>query len=105
MADNGIALVLRTHDSSRVADVVLPPDMTADQVVMSAVERWKLPTERDYTLQCGRLGQQLPPGAPLAERYSYQFYIKPDDGKLKKLIRGLPEDAQAAWEGLTKAKA
>jgi hypothetical protein len=43
-------------------------------------------------------GATLPPGAPLQERYSYQFYIKPDEGKLKKLLRGLPEELQATWE-------
>ena len=49
-------------------------------------------------------GATLPPGAPLAERYSYQFYVKPDDGRLKKLLRELPEDAQAVWEGLSNPK-
>lgn len=43
-------------------------------------------------------GATLPPGAPLDERYAYQFYIKPVDGHLKKLLRELPPDARAAWE-------
>ena len=44
-------------------------------------------------------GASLPPGAPLEERYTFQFYLKPDDGTLKKLLKDLPEDARASWEG------
>lgn len=44
-------------------------------------------------------GATLPPGAPLEERYAYQFYLKPDDGTLKKMLQDLPEDARAVWEG------
>lgn len=65
MSGEGIGLVLRTHDSSRVADVVLPEDMTADQVILTAIERWKLLADRDYRLQCDRLGRHLVPGAPI----------------------------------------
>jgi hypothetical protein len=46
-------------------------------------------------------GATLPPDAPLDERYAFQFYIKPDDGKLKKLLQDLPEDVRATWKGLT----
>ena len=42
-------------------------------------------------------GAMLPPGAPLEERYAYQFYVKPIDGELKKLLRDLPEDERSAW--------
>lgn len=45
-------------------------------------------------------GATLPPDAPLQERYSFQFYIKPDDGRLKKLLAALPEEVRAAWDGL-----
>jgi hypothetical protein len=45
----------------------------------------------------GAHGAVLPPDAPLLERYAYQFYVKPIDGELKKLLRTLPPDAQAAW--------
>jgi len=45
-------------------------------------------------------GATLPPDAGLGERYTYQFYVKPVDGELKKLLHGLPADARAAWEGL-----
>ena len=44
-------------------------------------------------------GASLPPGAPLEERYAFQFYLKPDDGTLKKLLKNLPEAARASWEG------
>jgi hypothetical protein len=44
-------------------------------------------------------GASLPPGAPLDERYTFQFYLKPDDGSLKKLLKDLPESARASWEG------
>jgi hypothetical protein len=45
-------------------------------------------------------GASLPIDAPLAERYTYQFYVKPDDGQLKQLLRTLPSDAQKAWQEL-----
>jgi hypothetical protein len=44
-------------------------------------------------------GATLPVDAPLKERYAYQFYVKPDDGELKRLLRDLPEEARAAWAG------
>ncbi len=45
-------------------------------------------------------GATLPREAPLKERYAYQFYIKPDDGALKRLLAGLPEEARAPWAEL-----
>jgi hypothetical protein len=42
-------------------------------------------------------GATLPEGAPLSERYTYQFYVKPDDGELKKLLRELTSAHQASW--------
>jgi len=67
MAGEGLTLILKTHDSSRVADVVLPGDMSPDQVVGACVERWKLPPDRDYSLYCERLGRQLDPRTSLAQ--------------------------------------
>jgi hypothetical protein len=46
-------------------------------------------------------GATLPADAALDERYAFQFYIKPDDGKLKKLLQDLPDDIRATWKGLT----
>lgn len=45
-------------------------------------------------------GATLPADAPLHERYAFQFYIKPDDGALKKLLKELPEADRAAWDAL-----
>jgi hypothetical protein len=45
-------------------------------------------------------GATLPADATLDERYTFQFYIKPDDGKLKKLLQSLPEEIRADWKGL-----
>ena len=42
-------------------------------------------------------GAILPEGARLDERYTYQFYVKPADGDLKKLLRELPAAAQEPW--------
>lgn len=42
-------------------------------------------------------GATLPLDASLKERYAYQFYVKPDDGELKRLLRGLPEAARTDW--------
>jgi hypothetical protein len=46
-------------------------------------------------------GATLPADAPLDERYAFQFYIKPDDGRLKKLLLELPEEIREDWRGLT----
>jgi hypothetical protein len=43
-------------------------------------------------------GAVLPPGAATAERYTFQFYVKPDDGQLKKLLKTLPPASLAGWE-------
>ncbi len=43
-------------------------------------------------------GAGLPHDAPLDERYTYQFYVKPIDGHLKKVLRELPPDAREAWK-------
>ena len=42
-------------------------------------------------------GAALPPDAPLRERYAYQFYVKPRDGDLKKLLLELPPEARINW--------
>jgi len=66
MSADTLVVVLRTHDSTRVADVALPGDMTVQELVQSSVERWKLPADRDYTLECERLGRQILPRDTLA---------------------------------------
>ena len=52
-------------------------------------------------------GATLPPGASLRERYAYQFYVKPRDGDLKKLLLEYPVERRANWaaflEGSSKA--
>jgi hypothetical protein len=45
----------------------------------------------------GAHGATLPNDAPLRERYSYQFYVKPVDKALKDLLRTLPADARGSW--------
>ena len=42
-------------------------------------------------------GATLPPDAPLRERYAYQFYVKPRDGDLKKLLLELPPESRTNW--------
>ena len=44
-------------------------------------------------------GATLPPDAPLRERYAYQFYVKPRDGDLKKLLQELPRESRTNWAG------
>jgi hypothetical protein len=44
-------------------------------------------------------GATLPADAPLRERYAYQFYVKPRDGDLKKLLRELPPESRQQWAG------
>jgi hypothetical protein len=42
-------------------------------------------------------GATLPADAPLRERYAYQFYVKPRDGDLKKLLLELPPESRTNW--------
>jgi hypothetical protein len=42
-------------------------------------------------------GATLPADAPLRERYAYQFYVKPRDGDLKKLLLELPPESRRNW--------
>src|SRR6266550_3709954 len=49
-------------------------------------------------------GASLPLDAPLHERYAYQFYVKPRDGDLKKLLLELPAGARRNWAGFLDAK-
>ena len=42
-------------------------------------------------------GATLPPDASLRERYAYQFYVKPRDGDLKKLLMQLPPEQRTNW--------
>jgi hypothetical protein len=49
-------------------------------------------------------GASLPPDAPLRERYAYQFYVKPRDGDLKKLLLELPPAARQKWAGFLDEK-
>jgi len=65
MVHNSLELVLRTHDSSRVADVTVPSDMTTQQLIETCTERWKLLSDREYAIVCERLHRQLPPREPL----------------------------------------
>ncbi len=49
-------------------------------------------------------GASLPLDAPLHERYAYQFYVKPRDGDLKKLLLELPAGARRNWAGFLDEK-
>jgi hypothetical protein len=42
-------------------------------------------------------GATLPADAALRERYAYQFYVKPRDGDLKKLLLELPVESRRNW--------
>ncbi len=42
-------------------------------------------------------GATLPADASLRERYAYQFYVKPRDGDLKKLLLELPPESRTNW--------
>lgn len=42
-------------------------------------------------------GATLPVDASLRERYAYQFYVKPRDGDLKKLLLELPPESRTNW--------
>jgi hypothetical protein len=48
----------------------------------------------------GAHGAVLPSDAALRERYSYQFYVKPDDRALKILVDRLPASEREQWTGL-----
>ena len=45
-------------------------------------------------------GAELPLDAKLRERWAYQFYVKPVDGDLVRLLADAPEDTRARWSEL-----
>ncbi len=45
-------------------------------------------------------GADFPEDAKQRERYAYQFYVKPKDGALVKLLRKLPADKQEPWRAV-----
>jgi hypothetical protein len=49
-------------------------------------------------------GASLPPDAALRERYAYQFYVKPRDGDLKKLLLELPPESRSNWAAFIDGK-
>lgn len=63
-----LAVVLRTADCSRVADVELPGTTTAQQLIDMCTLRWQLPTDRDYVLYCERRSLQLDLKRPLTSQ-------------------------------------
>jgi hypothetical protein len=54
----------------------------------------------------GAHGASIPADAPAAlERYSYQFYIAPDNEALAALLRTLPEPRRQMWQNREKIAA
>jgi hypothetical protein len=76
------------------------PDQAGFKTELTYTVPFKPNTLLAFVNSRGAHGAELPPDAPLRERYTYQFYIKPDDGALKGLLRELPDDARASWAGL-----
>ena len=61
-----VKLLVRTADQSRKAEIAVPREMTAGDVIQAAVQRWALPTDTDYTIVNTSTGRSLVPGEALS---------------------------------------
>jgi hypothetical protein len=62
-----VKLLVRTADQSRKAEIAVPREMTAGDVVQAAIQRWSLPADTDYTLVNTSTGRSLAPAQVLDE--------------------------------------
>lgn len=61
-----VKLLVRTADQSRKAEIAVPREMTAGDVIQAAVQKWALPTDTDYTIVNTSTGRSLVPGEALS---------------------------------------
>lgn len=60
-----ISLIIRSADRTRQAAVQMPPELTIDQLLQAAQQRWNLPLDVSYAVRLERTGEQLEPGIAL----------------------------------------
>jgi hypothetical protein len=65
--DQKLKLTLRTATRDRQADITAPADATVDEILRSAQQNWRLPSDYEYVLRCERLGAQLAPSQTLQQ--------------------------------------
>lgn len=62
-----VKLILRTADQVRKAEIAVPREMRAADVVQTAIENWQLPRETDYTVVNVTQGKALVLDQPLSD--------------------------------------
>lgn len=62
-----INVILRTADQTRKAEVTVPSDNTAGDILQAAADNWSLPTDTDYSLSNASSGKALTANMTLAE--------------------------------------
>ncbi|NJN74939.1 MAG: hypothetical protein HC796_00045 [Synechococcaceae cyanobacterium RL_1_2] len=60
-----ISLIIRSADRTRQAAVQMPPELTIDQLLQAAQQRWNLPLDVSYAVRLERTGEQLDPNIAL----------------------------------------
>jgi len=58
---NEIAVIIRTADQTRKAEVNMSTDNTGADVINASVSNWSLPTDTDYTLVNASNGKAILP--------------------------------------------
>lgn len=75
------------------------PEADGRRCEMVAVVPFRPNTMLVFLNSCGAHGADIPASAPAdLERYSYQFYVAPENDALGELIRRLPPDRRHMWQ-------
>ena len=54
-----LKLTIRTATRDRKADIAAPIDVTVGEILSSAMDNWRLPSEYEYVIRSERNGSQL----------------------------------------------
>jgi hypothetical protein len=63
-----VKIIVRTADQARKAEVVMPRDKTAAEVIQAAVDNWALPTDTNYSIVNVSTGNSIAPAVRLEEK-------------------------------------
>lgn len=62
-----VNIVVRTADQTRKAEVTIPRESAASEVIQGAVDNWNLPADTDYSVTNVSKNKVLPPSQTLTE--------------------------------------
>lgn len=57
--ESKLKISLRTATRDRKADITCPPDVSIQELLVSARQRWALPPDYEYVVRSERQGSQL----------------------------------------------